>query len=44
MNDGMLDVLVRGKGIEALAVPAAILVGFALVVGFIASRVFKWEE
>ena len=44
MNDGMLDVLVRGKGIEALAVPAAILVGFSLVVGFIASRVFKWEE
>ncbi len=44
MNDGMLDVLVRGKGIEALAMPAAILVGFALVVGFIASRVFKWEE
>jgi ABC-2 type transport system permease protein len=44
MNDGMLDVLVRGKGIEALLVPSAILVGFALVVGFLASRVFKWEE
>jgi len=44
MNDGMLDVLVRGKGIQALAVPSAILVGFALVVGFLASRVFKWEE
>ncbi|MET8761395.1 ABC transporter permease [Lentzea sp. NPDC004782] len=44
MNDGMLDVLVRGKGIEALAVPAAVLVGFTLVVGFLASRVFKWEE
>lgn len=44
MNDGMLDVLVRGKGIEALAMPAAILVGFSLVVGFLASRVFKWEE
>ncbi|MEU0882130.1 ABC transporter permease [Lentzea sp. NPDC005914] len=44
MNDGMLDVLVRGKGIDALVLPSAILVGFALVVGFIASRVFKWEE
>ena len=44
MNDGMLDVLVRGKGIEALAVPVAVLTGFSLVVGFIASRVFKWEE
>lgn len=44
MNDGMLDVLVRGKGIEALVVPGTILVGFSLVVGFVASRVFKWEE
>ncbi|ANZ38172.1 ABC transporter [Lentzea guizhouensis] len=44
MNDGMLDVLVRGKGIDALLVPGAILIGFTLVVGFIASRVFKWEE
>ncbi|GAB2818350.1 ABC transporter permease [Lentzea nigeriaca] len=44
MNDGMLNVLVRGKGIEALVVPSAVLIGFALVVGFLASRVFKWEE
>jgi ABC-2 type transport system permease protein len=44
MNDGMLDVLVRGKGIEALAVPSAVLIGFTLVVGFIASRVFRWED
>jgi len=44
MNDGMLDVLVRGKGIEALVVPSAVLIGFTLVVGFIASRVFRWED
>ncbi|TWP53506.1 ABC transporter permease [Lentzea tibetensis] len=44
MNDGMLDVLVRGKGIEALALPSAVLIGFTLVVGFIASRVFRWED
>ncbi|MEU5693674.1 ABC transporter permease [Actinosynnema sp. NPDC020468] len=44
MNQGMLDVLVRGKGIEALAVPAAVLIGFTVVVGFIASRVFRWED
>ncbi|GAA1355536.1 ABC transporter permease [Saccharothrix algeriensis] len=44
MNDGMLDVLVRGKGIEALLVPAAVLIGFTLVVGFIAARVFRWED
>lgn len=44
LNDGLSAVLVRGQGIEALAVPALVLVGFALVVGFIASRVFKWED
>jgi ABC-2 type transport system permease protein len=44
MNDGMLDVLVRGKGIEALVVPGAVLIGFTLVVGFVASRVFRWED
>ncbi|MEU7530229.1 ABC transporter permease [Saccharothrix sp. NPDC042600] len=44
MNDGMLDVLVRGKGVEALLVPSAVLVGFTLVVGFIAARVFRWED
>ncbi|QFZ22920.1 ABC transporter permease [Saccharothrix syringae] len=44
MNDGMLDVLVRGKGVEALLVPAAVLVGFTLVVGTIAARVFRWED
>ncbi|GLZ30271.1 transport permease protein [Lentzea sp. NBRC 105346] len=44
MNDGMLDVLVRGKGMEALAVPASVLIGFTLVVGFVAARVFRWED
>ncbi|WP_307867686.1 ABC transporter permease [Umezawaea beigongshangensis] len=44
MNDGMVDVLVRGKGIEALAVPSAVLIGFTLVVGLVATRVFRWED
>ncbi|SER50652.1 ABC-2 type transport system permease protein [Lentzea xinjiangensis] len=44
MNDGMVDVLVRGKGVEALLVPASVLTGFTLVVAVLASRVFKWEE
>jgi len=44
LNDGMVDVLVRGKGIEALATPAAVLIGFTVVVGFAASRVFSWED
>ncbi|RKT57224.1 ABC transporter permease [Saccharothrix australiensis] len=44
MNDGMLDVLVRGKGVEALLLPSAVLIGFTLVVGFIAAKVFRWED
>ncbi|CAM3660058.1 ABC transporter permease [Kibdelosporangium persicum] len=44
MNDGMQDFLVRGKGIEALVVPSAILIGFTLVVGFVATRVFRWDS
>jgi ABC-2 type transport system permease protein len=44
MNDGLLDFLVRGKGPEALIVPCSVLLGFALVVGVIAVRVFRWED
>ncbi|MGH7630218.1 MAG: ABC transporter permease [Gemmatimonadales bacterium] len=44
MTDGMMDFLVRGKDISALLVPCAVLVGFTLVVGFVASRVFTWED
>ncbi|SHG03555.1 ABC transporter permease [Streptoalloteichus hindustanus] len=44
LTDGMLDVMVRGKGIEALAVPAAVLVGFAVVLGAVASRLFRWDD
>jgi ABC-type molybdenum transport system ATPase subunit/photorepair protein PhrA len=41
---GMLDVRVRGKGVEELIVSSAVLIGFTLVIGFIASRVFRWED
>ncbi|WP_436501913.1 ABC transporter permease [Actinokineospora sp. HUAS TT18] len=44
MNDGMMDFLVRGKSAAALVVPCAVLIGFTLVVGFIASKVFTWED
>ncbi|RZS38998.1 ABC-2 type transport system permease protein [Herbihabitans rhizosphaerae] len=44
MNDGMLNFLVRGKGAEALLLPCGVLLGFTVVVGFIASRVFSWED
>ncbi|WP_026425188.1 ABC transporter permease [Actinokineospora inagensis] len=44
MNDGMMDFLVRGKGPQALLLPCGVLLGFTLVVAFIASRVFTWED
>ena len=43
LNDGMLDVMVRGQGPEAALLPIGILVGFAAVVLLIASRFFSWE-
>ncbi len=42
--DGMQNVMVRGEG-PASALPAiGILLGFALVVGFIATRMFRWDD
>ncbi len=43
LNDGMLDVLVRGEGPSSSVVPMGILLGFAAVVGFVAVRMFRWE-
>lgn len=43
-NDAMLDVLARGKGIESLVVPCAVLAGFTIVVGAVAARIFRWED
>ncbi|MFC0433148.1 ABC transporter permease [Kutzneria buriramensis] len=44
LNDGMVDVLVRGKGVEALVTPTAVLLAFTVVVAFAASRFFSWED
>jgi ABC-2 type transport system permease protein len=44
MNDGIMDFMVRGKSAAALVVPCAVLVGFTLVVGFIAARAFRWDD
>lgn len=44
MNDGMLDVLVRGEGAGALAVPISVLLGFAVAVTFLATRLFDWDD
>lgn len=43
LNDGMMDVMVRGDGPGAALVPLVILLGFAAVVITIASRLFRWD-
>jgi ABC-2 type transport system permease protein len=43
LNDGMLDVMVRGQGPVAALPPMGILLGFALVVSLVAVRLFRWE-
>ena len=44
LNEGMLNVLVRGKGVESLLVPGGVLLGFTVVVGAIAAKLFSWED
>ena len=43
LNDGMLDVMVRGEPWTAALVPMAILAGFAVVVTLVAAKLFRWE-
>ena len=43
LNDGMLDVMVRGEGPQAALVPMAILAAFTVVVTLVAARLFRWE-
>jgi ABC-2 type transport system permease protein len=43
LNEGMLDVMVRGAGPGAALLPMAVLLAFAVVVGLLATRVFRWE-
>jgi ABC-2 type transport system permease protein len=44
LNEGMLDVLVRGEGVRAVAAPAAYLALFGLVVGTLAVVAFRRRE
>jgi ABC-2 type transport system permease protein len=44
LNDGMLDVMVRGKGPAAALAPMGILLGFTVLILLIASRFFSWES
>jgi ABC-2 type transport system permease protein len=43
LNEGMLDVLVRGQGLGAALPAMLILVAFAAAVGLAAVRLFRWE-
>jgi ABC-2 type transport system permease protein len=43
LNDGMLDVMVRGKGPSAALAPMGILLAFTVGILLVASRFFSWE-
>lgn len=43
LNDGMLDVMVRGQDWSAALLPMGILLAFTLVLTAIAARLFRWE-
>ena len=43
LNEGMLDVLVRGQGPAAVLLPMVVLAGFAAVLTLLAARLFRWE-
>lgn len=43
LNDGMLDVMVRGEGPSAIVMPIVILLGFTVVLAAIAARLFRWD-
>jgi ABC-2 type transport system permease protein len=43
LNDGMLDVMVRGQGPSAVLLPMLVLAAFAAVITLLAARLFRWE-
>lgn len=43
LNEGMLDVMVRGEPWTAALVPMGILAGFAVVVTLVAAKLFRWD-
>jgi ABC-2 type transport system permease protein len=44
LNEGMLDVMVRDRGPGAVLPELGLLLGFAVVVTAIASRLFRWDD
>jgi ABC-2 type transport system permease protein len=43
LNQGMLDVMVRGDGPAAVLQPLGVLLAFGVVFGLVAIRLFRWE-
>jgi len=43
LNEGMLDVMVRGEPATAVLLPIAVLATFAVVVTAAAAKLFRWE-
>jgi ABC-2 type transport system permease protein len=43
LNEGMLDVMVRGEPPSAALLPMAVLAGFAIAVTLLAAKLFRWE-
>ncbi len=43
LNEGMLDVMVRGEPASAVVVPMLVLAAFTAVVTLLAARLFRWE-
>lgn len=44
LNEGMLDVMVRGEPATAVLLPMGILAAFAAVVTLLAARLFRWDS
>jgi ABC-2 type transport system permease protein len=44
LNEGMLDVMVRGEGPSALVVPTLVLIAFGVVFAAIAAKLFRWDD
>jgi ABC-2 type transport system permease protein len=44
LNEGMLDVMVRGQGPSAVISPLLVLFGFAVAVTWLATRLFRWDS
>lgn len=44
LNEGMLDVMVRGLGFGAVVVPILVMLAFAVVVGGLSGRLIRWDK